>query len=184
MDTIVIYNNRKLSIRNLFFVFLFLLLTSCPGDDGCDDMGSFQNVPNLISLLPEQEVYNIGEKVTLNLIIDSQNNYFGEQVDFFELTNDESAKLTLGFNQLFIDNSTNIIIGSQAESNNAFNMPFIEESQTFELKIEITFEKSGNYSFFSSDIIEVIGEGCSRFVLETNVDWNYVNGRIEFEVIE
>ncbi|MEM9680633.1 MAG: hypothetical protein AAF901_09940, partial [Bacteroidota bacterium] len=74
--------------------------------------------------------------------------------------------------------------GSQADTINRFYMPYNNETNSYELEIEITLERLGSYSFFSSDSIEFIGGGCNRFVLDTNVQWNYTNGKIEFTVVE
>lgn len=184
MDTIVFYNNLKKFSNTSLVMCLFLLLTACPGEEDCFDMGSSNYVPNLISLTPEQSEYSQGDLVTLSLVIPATNTYFGNELNLFQKTGDSSALLALGFNDLFIENVLNIIIGSQANFNNQFYMPYNPDNDTYELNIEVTLNKVGDYSFVTSDRIEFIGNGCDRFVLDTNVQWNFINGKIEFTVIE
>ncbi|MEM9679174.1 MAG: hypothetical protein AAF901_02520, partial [Bacteroidota bacterium] len=117
MDTFVGYNLKKGIMLGIMGC-LLLLVTACPEEEDCFDMASSNYIPNLILLSPEQETYNQGDVLTLTLNIPSVNNYFGTEVDIFDWTDDDLAKLRLGFDQLFTDNVVNIITGSQANSAN------------------------------------------------------------------
>jgi len=170
MDTIVVYNLKKVINISLAFC-LFLLLTACPGEEDCFDMGSTTRIDDLIKLLPEQTEYNQGDVVTLSLTIPATNSYFGNELNLFQETGDELARLNLGFNYLFIDNEVNSIIGNEAEFINRYYMPYNSENDTYELILEITLNKVGNYSFVTDDSIEFIGNGCDRYIIDTNILW-------------
>lgn len=176
------------SNRNFVSIFILLsslfLFTSCPSDEGCDDMASSNYVPNLVKLLPEQEIYQVGDVLDLTLSVPSNNMYFNYELDLFAQTNDNSAKLVFGFDNLFDENNVVIIKGSQGQFSNQFNMPYDSNTDSYLFEAKIELSQIGSFSLISSEFVEFIGDGCDRFVLDTNVEWTYTNGRIEFEVLE
>ncbi len=178
MDTIVVYNLKKV-INIGLVVCLFLLLTACPGEEDCFDMGSTIRVNDLIQLTPEQTEYNQGDVVTLSLTIPATNSYFGNELNLFQETADDLARLRLGSFDLFTDNELNFIIGSQAD--NRFYMPYNSDNDTYKLILEITLNKVGNYSFVTDETIEIIGNGCDKYIIDTNIVWQG-DAIIEFTV--
>lgn len=178
MDTIVVYNLKNV-INISLVVCLFFLLTACPGEEDCFDMGSTTRVNDLIQLTPEQTEYNQGDLVTLNLTIPATNSYFGNELNLFQETGDDLARLRLGSFDLFTDNELNFIIGSQADYR--FYMPYNSDNDTYELTLEITLNKVGYYSFVTDETIEIIGNGCDRYIIDTNILWQG-DAIIEFTV--
>jgi hypothetical protein len=177
MDTKHIFNTLKLTGA----LILMLILTSCPGVEDCNDLNSITRVDDLILLTPEQSTYSQGDVVTLSLTIPATNTYFGNERNLFLETGDDFARLALTFNQLFIDNQIDIIKGNQANSINRFYMPYNPENDSYELEVKITLNRVGNYSFVTDDTIEIIGNGCNRFIIDTNVLWSG-DAIIEFTV--
>lgn len=182
MDTIVVHNLKKVINISLLFC-LFLLLTACPGEEDCFDMGSTTRVDDLIKLLPEQTEYNQGDAVTLSLTIPATNSYFDSERNIFQETGDNSALLALGFNQLFIDNQLSFLKGSEgdSENNNWYYVIYNENNGMYELEIEINLNRVGEYSFITDDSIVFDGGECNRFRLDTNVLWQG-DAIIEFTV--
>jgi hypothetical protein len=178
MDIIVVYNLKKVINISLLFC-LFLLLTACPSEVDCFDMGSTTRVDDLIKLLPEQIEYNQGDVVTLSFTLPATNSYFGNELNLFQETGDDIARLRLGSFDLFTDNDLNFISGSQSE--NRFYIPYNSEDDTYDLILEITLNKVGNYSFVTDETIEIVGNGCDRYIIDTNVLWQG-DAIIEFTV--
>lgn len=178
--------NRKLPIKYFFNFLLMFLLTSCPGsDDDCFDQASVAEVPNLITLSPEDNLYAIGDILNFKLIIPATNLYFGSELSIYGTTADESARLVLNFNQLFIDNQLTFIKGSPTDTSNWFDMVYNIENDSYELEINIRLNRLGSYSFTGGGSAEVQGNAsCARYRIDTNVIWNYINGKIEFTVVE
>jgi hypothetical protein len=181
MDTgAILYNLRKFTFLIVITLLIFLI-TGCPGEEDCFDLGSTTRENDLINLLPEQTEYNQGDLVILSLNLPSTNSYFGNELDLFQETGDDLARLRLGSFDLFTDNEVDFITGSQAD--NRFFMPYNYDNNTYELKIEIILNKAGNYSFVTDETIEIIGNGCDRYIIDTNISWQG-DAVIEFSVNE
>ncbi|MEM9680632.1 MAG: hypothetical protein AAF901_09935 [Bacteroidota bacterium] len=175
----------KRTITSWSLYCFFLLVTSCPGEEDCFDIANIARVDDLITLLPEQTEYNQGDVVILKLEIPATNSYFGDEINLYQETEDNSAFLALSFNQLFTENQLNFIrgISANSNSNNWFNVIYNENNDMYELEIEITLNKSGAYSMITSDFIEFDGGDCNRYRLDTNVLWQG-DAVVGFTVIE
>lgn len=182
MDTIVVFFKPKRYLRYVLLFSSLFLLTACPSDDDCFDMASTTRVNDLISLLPEKEQYNIGDTLTLRVNISATNAFFGNEVNLYQQTGDNHARLTMS-SELFESNVLVFRAGKQGEFNNWFDLHYNTDSKNYELEIEITLNRSGQYSFTSDDSIEFDGGGCNRFRLDSNILWSEY-GIIEFTVIE
>ena len=181
---VIVYNLRRFIFISLSMSLLFLL-TACPGEEDCFDLGSTTRVNDLILLTPKQTEYSQGDEVTLSLSIPATNSYFGNEINLFQETGDDSALLILGFNQLFLDNHLSFINGDEgnSESNNWYIAYYNQDSQKYELEIEISLDRVGQYSFYSDSFIDFDGGGCNKFSINTNVLWEGVD-LIEFTVVE
>lgn len=185
MDTgAILYNLRKFSFLTVFTLLIFFF-TGCPSEEDCFDLGSTARVNDLIHILPEQTEYNQGDLVTLSLIIPATNSYFGNELDLFQETGDDSALLSLGFNQLFLDNNLNFLRGNNgnSENNNWYIANYNEDNEMYELEIEISLDRVGHYSFVDDGSIIIDGGHCNRFRIDTNAQWDGV-GVVEFIVSE
>lgn len=176
--------NAAANIKKLFIIPLFILFMACPGHEDCNDLGSIAQVPRLITLLPAQETYNQGDQITFKLIVPAQNEYFGQDLNIFDLTNDYEASLTAGSDFIFQANTINFISGSQGEHSNWFNLPYNPNTDNYELEIEIILNKVGTYLFYVEGSILFQGsDECNRIWIDTFIDWpEYHSGRIEFTV--
>lgn len=185
MDTSVIYLLLKKIYFYSFLILLLLLCTACPGEEDCFDLGTTSRVNDLILLTPKQTEYSQGDEVTLSLSIPANNSYFGNEINLFHETGDNSALLALGFNQLFIGNQLNILIGTDGNSENMnwYYAVYNENNETYELEIEIYLNRVGEYSFLTDDSLVFDGGQCNIFRLDTNVLWEDI-GIIEFTVVE
>lgn len=169
-------------------ILLMTILTGCPGESNdCNDLdGGITRVNNLLLLTPLQTTYNQGDIVTLKIEIPSTNTYFGNEVNLFGTTNDYSGLLTLGFNQLFIDNQLTFVKGSQSNHANWFEMPYDPSNTMYEFEVKVKLNRTGQYSFFSDGNVQFQGsDNCNRYRLDTNVlgfDPNFLQDKIEFTV--
>lgn len=174
---------KLLKLTGLFL--LLTTLTGCPGgDDDCFDYGATARVDNLITLLPLQSVYNQGDIITLKIIIPTLNNYFGQELNLFEKTNDLNARLVTTSRYLFTDNQVTYLKGSMEAYNGGWsNIIYNNVTGEYELEIQVKLNRVGNYSFFTDDSIEFQGSSkCNRYRLDTNIaGWN-TDGKIEFSV--
>ena len=168
--------------KRICFFSILILLFACPSsDDNCDDYGSTTRVDDLITLTPIQETYNQGDEVILKATFPATNSYFGREINLLSSTNDYSARLTLGFDQLFIGNNLDFIKGSQSEFPNWFNILYNSDTQNYEFELKIILNRLGKYTFVTTDTIEINGDNCNRYRIDTNVIWNGM-ARIEFIV--
>ena len=164
-------------------ILLLTTLTGCPGDEDCSDFGSSTRVDNLITLTPVQTTYNQGDIITLKSEIPASNYYFGDFLNLFDKTNDYNALLVTSSN-LFIDNQLLFIKGTQGSETNWFNASYNPENGIYELEIQITLNRLGNYSFITNDSFYFQGSSqCNRYRLDTNIVNNEPGpGVIEFTV--
>jgi len=159
-------------------VLLILPLMGCPGGDDCNDLGRVNISPDLITITPLQTVYTQGDEIIFKVSIP---NLF-DGVNLLQETGDTSALLILGAEQLFINNDLIFIKGSQGNHSNWFNMPYEATTDSYELEVKIVLNKIGQYSFFTDDYIEFIGNGCNNYEIDTNIEGMNTNNKIEFEV--
>lgn len=178
---------RKKSIEKYtlctLLLFVCTIFTACIGEENCDDRSATAWVEDLIKLLPKKEEYEQGEVVNLKIEIPSINTYLGRKVVFYSETNDASALLAMGANELFLDNELTFIRGRQGKYENWFYLLYNKEKKVYELELLIRLKKSGIYSFVDTGSIYFIGEDCNRFVIDTNVLWAG-DALIEFTVNE
>ena len=160
-----------------------LMATQCDSDECFDQNCVYEE--NLISLIPLLNTYDKGDQLTLKINIPSTNSYFGNEVDLFESTADNSASLVLYSDTIFTDNTLTFIKGSQGEYPNWFNLPYNSQTEMYELEVKIVLNKIGDYMHFNGgdiDFIESAGR-CSDYLISTNILW-LQQGDIEFMVVE
>lgn len=151
-----------------------------------DDMGTFARVSDIFILEPLQDTYQKGDVVTFKGSIANMSPYFAEpNVNLFEVTGVDTAWLIGGATALFDDNSIYYIKGSKREgASNWYNMPYSEIGDEYEYEVKITLNRTGAYSFHSSYLIDIIGEGCNTYNFATNIAGANADNRIEFQVLE
>lgn len=173
--------------RNILIAgFVLFLAAACdPPTQFCDDIGTFAVVPDIFTIEPLQDTYNKGDVVTLKGSIANISHYFSEPtVNLFEITRQEKASLMGGDSTLFESNFLNFMKGSQGEYPNWFNMPYNPETDRYEFELKITLERTGAYNFSTYERIDIIGEGCDKFTIDTNIAGANEDRRIVFEVLE
>ncbi|MCF6296097.1 MAG: hypothetical protein L3J25_10470 [Flavobacteriaceae bacterium] len=183
MDTIV--NNQILKrLKQTLCLLLLTTVLACPGDEDCFDLDRITQVADLILLTPEQTEYSQGYTLTLKVDLPATNSYFGDEFSLFEATSTMEAKLTLAFNQLFIDNTLTFVKGRQGEASNWFYLLYNPDNDTYELEVTITLNRADEYSLATLDYIIVKGaDDCNRYRIDTNVLWAG-DALVEFTVIE
>lgn len=179
-----VFQNFKNSCGLFGIVSLCFLCMACPGEENCYDMGASALVDGLITLSPEQEVYGVGDELTLSLSLFSNNTYLGDEVDFYMETQDKLPLLVFHFEELFSENEVLINKGKKGDSSNRYNMVYNQEIGIYELIINITLEKNRSYAFLADASIYVIGrEDCHRYRLDTSIVWQGIPW-VEFRVEE
>ena len=143
-----------MGIKIIKFLGLFLLLTTltgCPGgDEDCFDYGSTTRVDNLITITPLQTTYNQGDIIVIKSEIPVINNYFGEQLNLFEKTNDFEARLVTTSKYLFTDNEVTYIKGSiEAYDGGWSKVIYNSVTGNYEIEIQVKLNKVGFYSFYN-----------------------------------
>lgn len=173
-------------IRYLSAFIILITLSACPMmDDFEDDCTQVVNVDNLLTLTPFRTSYNQGEIITLKLVIQSTNNYFGNQMDLNNMINNGNSQLQFYSDSLFVDNEITFIKGSEIiYENSRFNLIYNSNSNSYEFEIQIKLNKTGVYSFESAENILFSKEnnGCKRYQISTNIEGMNSEGNIEFYV--
>lgn len=174
--------NLKKYLKTSVFFFIMATLTGCPGEEDCNDLASDITVPDLVTIIPLQETYQKNDEIILSLTIPSENNYFGNTVDLFQETGDLNP-LIYGDNNFFIENEVTILKGSQGEYANQFHLDII--NNIYVLEVMITLNRVGNYSHDADYEINFQGNTtCNRYHIETTIQGQNSQNKIEFEVIE
>lgn len=174
----------------LIFAILFLIpsiiMTSCEDDCFSIENVGEENLVDLISLSPLEPAYEAESVLNLKIDLPASNTFFGNQVNLFEETNDNSALIVLSGDELFLDNTLTFIKGSQGEYSNWLVMPYNPQKGMYELDVQITLDRPGAYSHHKSGII-YLGPpdptACSDFRLDTQF-MNIEGQFIEFVVTE
>ena len=175
------------TFKLLVFAVLIVFISGCdPAKQFCDDMATFARVPDLLTLEPHQNTYYIGDVITLKGSIANKSPYFAiPNVNLLDVTGVDTAWLIGGATELFDENSINYIKGSKREgASNWYNMPYSGISDAYEFEIEITLNRTGAYSFHSSYQIDIIGEDCNNYAIDTNIAGANEESKIIFEVLE
>jgi len=162
------------------------MMTTC--EDDCFTVENWQeeDVVDLISLTPLETAYEQESVLTLKIDLPASNAFFGDQVNLFEETSDNSALIVLSDDELFVDNTLTFVKGSQGEHSNWFVMPYNSQTGTYELDMQITLDRPGAYSHKKSGTI-YLGPSdptaCADFRLNTQF-MNIVGQFMEFTVTE
>ncbi len=182
----------KLLVLILFLIPAFIM-TQC--EDDCSTLENWEedDVVELITLTPMDTSYDQGTVLTLNIELPSTNDFFANyinnrrtQVNLFEETKDNFALITLGEDELFVDNTLTFIKGNQGEFLNTFILPYNSRTGMYELEVQITLDRPGAYSHEKSGKIYFGPPDptkCNDFLLNVqfaDIDWQF----IEFTVTE
>lgn len=132
------------------FVTLFLIpaimMTSCEDDCFSIENSEEENIVDLISLTPLESAYEAKSVLTLKIDLPASNAFFGNQLNLFEKTSDNSALIVLSDDELFVDNKVTFTKGSQGKYSNWFVMPYNTQTGMYELDVQITLDRMGAYS--------------------------------------
>lgn len=169
----------------VFFAALILsMLQSCPGiEEECNDVGNVTRIDNLVKIYPLKTTYSAGEIITYKAEVPSVVNFNGENINVYQLTLDQNARLYA--NPIFFDgNELTYIKGSQENYNGGWtNVTYNPLNQTYELEVKIKLLKVGNYSMISGEYFEISGnEKCNRFRIDSTIEGTNLDGKIEFTV--
>ncbi len=166
-------------------ILLIGFISGCdPEKQFCDDMGTFARVPDLIILEPLQDTYNKGDVVTLKTSIANISPYFAEpNVNLLEVTGVDNA-LLISHDELYQGNDLEFIKGSQGRISNWFNMPYNPNTDRYEFELIIALNRTGTYNFITGELIDINGEDCKTYNIDTNIVGANEDSRIVFEVLE
>lgn len=183
MNYLQVMGTKNISVV-VAIVLTGFILGCDPPREFCDDMATFARVPDLIILEPLQDTYNKGDVITLKTSIANISPYFAEpNVNLLEVTGLQNA-LLVSNNRLYEGNGLEFLTGSQGRISNWFNMPYNPETDRYEFELKMTLNRVGNYNFITAEFIDIIGEDCNRYRIETNIAGANADSRIEFEVLE
>lgn len=169
-------------MKKILLLSTILLLYGCPDRNDCDDFGRIAQVDNLIQWTPVQTQYRQGDVITLTVEIPAVNNYLGSSVNILEQTGNQNALLLLSTDNFQVGNQLTFIKGFQEREVNWFGLTHNPVSGNYELKIEITLNRLGDYNFPTQDRIDFLGRNCNRYFIDTNIEWPTF-GQVTFEVI-
>lgn len=169
-------------MKKLLLIATVLFLYGCPGENDCDDLGRISRVDNLIKWTPVQSQYNRGDVITVSLEVPGMNEYFGNTINIFDRTNDNTGLLVLTTGDFQTGNQLNFIKGFQDEGvRNWYYLPYNAEARNYELQFELTLNRTGVYNL-NNDHNIIFGENCNRYFIDTNVE--FIAGQpFQFEVI-
>ncbi|MDO5656666.1 MAG: hypothetical protein Q4G27_11075 [Flavobacteriaceae bacterium] len=100
----MVIKKRHNPSMGLILLFSFFLM-GCPENeysDSCRNQWKFMPVSDLVTISPLQEVYHLGDSMTIEISIDSQSDFFDEPVDIDEYTLAE--KVLVGGLNLQVEN--------------------------------------------------------------------------------
>ncbi len=169
-----------------FAVLIISVLQSCPsiGEEVCDGKEASATIPDLITITPLKQIYNQGEEITYQLIIPSQNNYFGNPVNLYQKTGTTDGWYIASATQLFDGNNITYVKGSKRNgAENWHNVTYNPANGNYELEIKVKLNKAGNYSLFADDRIDFLGsDQCNRNFIYTNIQGKNADNKIVFKV--
>ncbi|GAB5410433.1 MAG: hypothetical protein BalsKO_27980 [Balneolaceae bacterium] len=168
----------------LLFLCPYLLAIQCP-DKECQLTENWEeeSIVPLITLSPIQSTYSAGDKVTLTVSVPSNNDFFGGSTNLLENSGDETGLLVLLSDNLFVDNKLTFSKGAQGKYENWLELPFNLESGNYEVDVEVTLNRSGEYSVYAEGYVELGSSDCPDFKL--NLNYSGVETEfIEFSVEE
>ncbi len=170
-------------IKRLAILFCCQFLFACPSDDGECDIGNRgkSNSGPLGTISPLQDVYNIGDIIELEISIPNTNTFFDRPVDMREATQLDFGRIGFSSSELFDGNIVNPIIGS-AERITTYSVPYVAQSDSYELLLEIQLTKAGNYDWFSASTFTIVPNPCVSFVLDTFVQSTSNDREVSFVV--
>ena len=173
-------------------LFLSALLGCIPTLDEADCFSPLNEgevfQPNLASISPMNAIYNKNDTLTLNLVIPSENSYFGRSLDLFDQTNQTNVLIGgLNISGLISGNGVDIKRGSHSVLGNTTvaNLLYYPATNTYEYIVEIILNQSGQYSIYGQEyqMAFVVDDRCS-YRLNTSLQGLESNPFFEFEVID
>ncbi len=174
--------SKYLSILT-FIIIPYLLAIDCEDDCMVIENVYLEEYVSIISLSPLQEIYDAGDEVSLSISLPASNTYFGDAINLFEETGEESATVVLLSDNLFTDNDMSFVTGSQGRFSNWFTMPYNTQTGMYELEVTITLNRSGAYSHYNGGKVQFGASDCPNY--ELNVLFEGIEGDfIEFTLNE
>lgn len=162
------------------------VLQSCPdiGEEVCDNTEASANIPDLITITPLKQVYSLGEEITYQIIIPSENTYFGDPINVYQKTGASNGRYIASSTQLFNGNTVTYLKGSKSNgAENWHNVTYNSANGNYELEIRVKLNKTGNYSLFAEDRIDFLGsDQCNKNFIYTSIQGKNTDRKIEFTV--
>jgi len=183
---------RILNITALFFMAAFADNCGCSGYDDyvppCYKIiEGNENASDLATIFPIQNVFEKGDTITYKISVPSTNNYFGQEIDLFEKTNDIAPILQFYSGSVLLQQNEIIYTkGSLASIGlDRFKLEYDSTNNTYELDIKVVLLRTGLYSIYTHNNVAFKKSKCEdRYVVETNIK-NWENEKpeiIEFYV--
>lgn len=158
------------------FYLLLFLCTSCfflnGNDDDFNDVtcdpyaNGSTNQGQLLFIEPERDIHFSFITLTASISIPNTFTFFDiDEVDLLESSSMLEAKL-VGFNHkdITLGNEINVLKGRLEDDGSAF-LIYSEETDSYELRFEITLERLGEYTITNHDalfvLFDTIPDGCS-----------------------
>lgn len=173
-------------MKNIILLFvLTTFLCSCPDitEDCVDGTSNITSIDDLVKIVPLKTSYSVGEVITYKAELPSVINFSGKDIDVYQETNDNNARLYA--NPIFFNGNEVTYIKGSIESYNGgwTNVTYNPSTQKYELEVSIKLIKAGLYSMISNENFEFVGsEICNRFRIDSNIEGINADGKIEFIV--
>lgn len=174
----MIYSNHMVIKRRynpplgLILLFSFILM-GCPENeysDACRNQWKVMPVSDLVTIRPLQEVYHLGDSMTVEISIDSQSDFFDEPVDIYEYTLAEEVRMLGGLNlqgenELY-ENNFSVSEGDLRlnDGSQGVYLLYDPDDDKYKFKIIFEFTEVGEYRIPNNFDFQFSGEYLCQFV--------------------
>ncbi len=159
-------------LKTASIVLVLLTLLGCPLEKFCKSP-QFE-IPDLISVVPVDTVYHVGDQIVYTAIIPSRIDSLN--IDIYENTGVTSTWLMGSEIHKFDGNDINVIKGftRRLDYDNSLQayLTYNPTDKVYEFQARITFTQPGEYSIFPNGMNIVFTSGdsdCPDYEIETNI---------------
>lgn len=168
-------------MKKLLLLATVMIVYGCPSES-CNEIDFIAEQYDLVEIGPLQDQISQGTVITLSLEIPATNSYFGQQINLYDKTGDDTGTLIFTGPELFTGNDLNFIKGFVDRDISIFGVTYNPITEVYELQIEITLNKLGIYRLDALHRIDFIGSNCVGYSISTSTEGTLIED-ISFEVV-
>jgi hypothetical protein len=126
--------------------------------------------------------FQVNDTLRLSCRIPLTNNYYGFSSNFLETTSNPRALFLLGEGSALIGDQELIIRKGERDGNN-FVAIYDPICDCYEFEADLVLSDVNDYNVILSNLINVKGDGCDLYSVETSAPWINFPNQIEFELV-